>query len=55
MTWGDDYQLLFALPPGVAPAVAATCIGIFAPGSGLTLTYHGTPVPLPASLGYQHG
>ncbi|WP_353203871.1 thiamine-phosphate kinase [Sphingomonas sp.] len=55
VTWGDDYQLLFALPAGVAPAVAATCIGAFAPGSGLTLTEHGTPVHLPPRLGYQHG
>ena len=55
VTWGDDYQLLFALPPGVLPAVAATCIGAFAPGSGLTLTDHGTPLDLPARLGFQHG
>lgn len=55
MTWGDDYQLLFALPPGVTPPVPATRIGSFATGAGLTLTDHGTPVPLPAQLGYQHG
>ena len=55
VTWGDDYQLLFALPAGVAPPVAATCIGAFAPGSGLTLTDHGTPLALPARLGFQHG
>ncbi len=55
VTWGDDYQLLFALPPNVVLPVPATRIGAFAPGSGLTLTDHGTLVPLPAQLGYQHG
>ena len=54
-TWGDDYQLLFALPPGVVPAVAATCVGVFALGSGLTLSDAGVAVPLPERLGYQHG
>ncbi len=54
-TWGDDYQLLFAVPPAVLPAVAATCIGSFAPGSGLILTDHGTPIALPPRLGFQHG
>uniref|UniRef100_UPI0035CC78DA thiamine-phosphate kinase n=1 Tax=uncultured Sphingomonas sp. TaxID=158754 RepID=UPI0035CC78DA len=54
-TAGDDYELLFALPPGTAPAAPATRIGQFAPGSGLTLTDAGTPLPLPASLGFQHG
>ena len=55
VTWGDDYQLLFALPPGVVPAVAATCIGSFAAGQGLTLSAHGSPVALPQRLGFQHG
>ena len=52
---GDDYELLFALPPGVAPPVPATRVGAFAPGAGLTLTHADAPVPLPASLGYEHG
>ncbi|MCW3836645.1 thiamine-phosphate kinase [Sphingomonas canadensis] len=54
-TAGDDYELLFALPPGVEPAVPATRIGGFAAGRGLTLSLHGAPRPLPASLGYTHG
>lgn len=54
-TAGDDYELLFALPPGQAPPVPATRIGSFAEGAGLTLTRDGTPVPLPATLGYLHG
>jgi thiamine-monophosphate kinase len=31
-TAGDDYELLFALPDGVRPPVAATRIGAFAAG-----------------------
>ncbi|MBB4155494.1 thiamine-monophosphate kinase [Sphingomonas jinjuensis] len=54
VTAGDDYQLLFAAPGDWTPPVAATRIGGITPGSGLTLTDAGTPVPLPASLGYQH-
>ncbi|TPG56431.1 thiamine-phosphate kinase [Sphingomonas glacialis] len=54
-TAGDDYQLLFALPPHRTPAAPATRIGVFAPGEGLTLHDAGTPLPLPAALGYQHG
>lgn len=52
VTAGDDYQLLFAAP--AAFATTATRIGQFAAGAGLTLHRAGTPVPLPASLGYQH-
>ncbi len=51
---GDDYELLFALPAGVSPPVAATRIGGFASGRGLTLTDAGTAVALPASLGFVH-
>ncbi|MFD1787301.1 thiamine-phosphate kinase [Sphingomonas floccifaciens] len=53
-TAGDDYELLFALPPGVTPPVAATAVGRFAVGHGLTLTDDGVPVPLPDRLGWLH-
>lgn len=52
---GDDYELLFALPPGVVPPVAATRIGVFGEGAGLTLHDASGPVALPSSLGWQHG
>ncbi|MFL9840746.1 thiamine-phosphate kinase [Sphingomonas sp. ST-64] len=52
---GDDYELLFTLPEGMDSPVPATRIGIASPGTGLTLTADGTPVPLPAKLGYRHG
>ena len=53
-TAGDDYELLFALPAGDAPPVGALPIGRFDEGSGITLTWRSAPVPLPASLGFQH-
>ena len=54
-TAGDDYELLFALPAGEEPSVGAFPVGGFSGGRGLTLTYRGQPVPLPAKLGYSHG
>ncbi|MFK3888103.1 thiamine-phosphate kinase [Sphingomonas sp. NPDC079357] len=54
-TAGDDYELLFAAPVDRALPVPATRVGSFAPGTGLTLTQDSRTVPLPASLGYQHG
>lgn len=54
VTAGDDYQLLFAAPPGFVPPVPATRIGGFAHGRGLTLTDGAMPVPLPDRLGFQH-
>ncbi|MDB5709172.1 MAG: thiamine-monophosphate kinase [Sphingomonas bacterium] len=53
-TAGDDYQLLFAAAPDFAPPVAATRIGSFVSGTGLTLTDDGEPVPLPSRLGFEH-
>jgi len=53
-TAGDDYELLFALPPGTSPPVAATWVGRFADGAGLTLVDGGAPVQAPARLGYLH-
>ncbi|WP_375401881.1 thiamine-phosphate kinase [uncultured Sphingomonas sp.] len=53
-TAGDDYQLLFAAAPGYFPPVVAARIGAFATGSGLTLHHAGEPLPLPATLGYEH-
>lgn len=58
VTAGDDYELLFAAPPGYWPPlgldVATTRIGAFDAGAGLTLTEDGRAVPLPAALGYEH-
>jgi thiamine-monophosphate kinase len=60
---GDDYELLFAAPPERRSDILAisdslglpiTLLGGLAEGSGVTLTEGGAPVPLPASLGWQH-
>ncbi|MEO1044056.1 MAG: thiamine-phosphate kinase [Pseudomonadota bacterium] len=53
-SWGDDYQLLFALPPDIAPVVTSHCVGHFATGKGLSLRYGGKALALPDRLGYQH-
>ena len=53
-TAGDDYELLFTLPAGVDPPVAATRIGAAAAGEGLHLTQDGAAVPVPARLGWLH-
>jgi thiamine-monophosphate kinase len=53
-SWGDDYELLFTAPADVDLPVAATRVGVVERGSGLTLSRDGDPVPLPASLGYEH-
>jgi len=51
---GDDYQLLFAAPAGWEPPVAATAVGHFAEGTGLSLTDSGMPVAVPPRLGFEH-
>ena len=53
-SWGDDYQLLFTVPPLVALPVPATAIGRVVTGGGLTLKDGVHPVKLPPTLGYQH-
>lgn len=52
---GDDYELLFALPPGVSPPVTAILVGRFEAGSGLHLTIDGVAMALPDTLGWEHG
>lgn len=54
-TAGDDYQLLFAAPSDTILPIAATAVGRFDIGHGLSLSYMGRSVPVPARLGYEHG
>lgn len=51
---GDDYELLFALPPGAPPPIAAIPVGRFDAGAGLTLMIDGAQMPLPETLGWEH-
>lgn len=53
---GDDYELLLALPQGLAPPAGVPLIrvGKVTEGAGLSLMLDGAPVPLPATLGYEH-
>lgn len=52
--WGDDYQLLFALPPGIISPVDASRIGQFTQGEGLKLYAAGKSLPNPPKLGFEH-
>ncbi len=53
-SWGDDYQLLFAMPPERLPPVAAICVGHFCDGAGLTLMHEGAAIAGPSKLGFEH-
>jgi thiamine-monophosphate kinase len=54
VTAGDDYELLFAAPPGPLP-VQATCIGRCETGAGLSLMQGNAPIAQPQRLGWTHG
>lgn len=53
-SWGDDYQLLFAIAPEIEVPVVAHAIGRVTQGAGLTLFDGDKALPLPSTLGYQH-
>ena len=54
LRWGDDYQLLFTLPAGTEPPVAAHRIGAVRTRAAATLLVDGRP-PDDGRLGYEHG
>jgi len=54
MRWGDDYELLFALPPGTAPPVPASCIGQVEPRGFAPLFLDGEPIVNRDGLGWEH-
>jgi thiamine-monophosphate kinase len=54
MRWGDDYELLFTLPDGVMPPVAATWIGAVLPVRPAALLIDGQPADASRPLGFQH-
>lgn len=60
---GDDYEIAFTAPLAASAAlqqaakaagIRLTAIGRCSGGEGLSLHYHGNPVPLPEKLGYRH-
>lgn len=54
LRWGDDYELLFTLPPNVTPATAATCIGTAISGPAGRLLVDGKAPDSPENLGFEH-
>lgn len=52
LRWGDDYQLLFALPAAVTPPCPATRIGAVLERQGAPILLDGAPVS--GRLGYEH-
>lgn len=54
LRWGDDYELLFTLPAGTEPPVAATRIGQVESRGFVPLFLDGEPVADRTGLGYEH-
>lgn len=52
--WGDDYELLFALPPGIQPPVPATQIGAVQAKTQAPLTIDERKFRCSEGLGYTH-
>lgn len=55
LRWGDDYQLLFTLPPDVEPPVRAHAIGRVSADQGDPLLIDGVPPARDDQLGFEHG
>ena len=53
LRWGDDYQLLFTLPPDAAPPCPATAIGSVGEAGAHPLLLDNAPPN--GRLGYEHG
>lgn len=54
LRWGDDYELLFALPPSSEPPVRATRIGSIEPRGFAPLFLDGEPIVNRDGLGWEH-
>jgi len=54
LRWGDDYELLFTLPPGIEPPVKAFRIGEVRAKGDAPLLLDGQPLQAGDQLGYQH-
>jgi thiamine-monophosphate kinase len=54
LRWGDDYELLFTLPPASDPPVAATRIGHVEQRGSVPLFLDGEPIASRDGLGWEH-
>jgi thiamine-monophosphate kinase len=54
MRWGDDYQLLFSMPEGQLPPVAATAIGQVQRQGEAPLLLDEKPLSEADGLGFEH-
>lgn len=54
MRWGDDYELLFTLPPDLEPPVDATQIGVVEARGFAPLMLDSHPILNASGLGYEH-
>jgi thiamine-monophosphate kinase len=54
LRWGDDYELLFALPADVEPPVPASRIGMVEPRGFVPLFLDGEPIANRHGLGWEH-
>ncbi|MFM5930195.1 MAG: thiamine-phosphate kinase [Novosphingobium sp.] len=54
LRWGDDYELLFTLPAGTAPAVPATCIGTALPAGESAVLLDESPLSPGDMGGFTH-
>lgn len=55
LRWGEDYQLLFTLPDGVEPPLAAFRIGMARPSGEAPILLDGVPLTEATGLGFEHG
>lgn len=54
LRWGDDYALLFTVPPGIALPIRAHRIGVAEAASATPILLDGKPLTETDGLGYQH-
>lgn len=54
LRWGEDYQLLFTMPPGAMPPVPGHQVGTAGPAGTAPVVLDGKPLSENDKLGYQH-
>lgn len=54
LRWGEDYQLLFTLPAGLEPPIAAHRIGAARAAGEAPVVLDGIPLTEASGLGYEH-